>query len=634
VYDGSGSDNELFIFYDSEGDPAVDDDMGNNELPYVNRSLGAFQNYADAISFNSQIPVVDTSKKEFYLTIPESQMGGGVIMSVFFKLKNEAHTLFINNQQVSNGENFNFGQVLATGKFPIEIRNNSSVVASGTIYFSCLPLVQIYSEGYIGSVYNQAGLVVIEPKKSDKAEIVRMNIKIRGAFAAGLRQKAYAIKLKDTDGQTSIDRSFFGLRNDNNWILDAMYIDPARMRNRVSTDLWNDFSVKPYYFSSEPTLVNGTRGNFTEVFINDSYQGLYCMTEKIDRKQLKLKKLNDEVSPAVPRGELFKGKDWDSGTFGGNLYWDGVAHTMSTTYNNRSTWWSGFEAKYPKLDDGEPLNWKPLVDAITVSSYLMSDATFKSLVATHYDLPVFLDYYLFIELMLASDNHGKNTYFSVYDQTVSHKVTITPWDCDGTWGRRWEGSSNLTVANQDLDNFISFYEHAQNNLFIRLKSLDYDDYKNKLKNRYRELRGNHFSHDKLMKRFEQYYDLFVKSGAATRERSKWGVGDFKNEMSFLSTWIANRLTYLDNQYLGGAYVSYSFVNQTNEGLIFSPNPVQDILTVSNLTKYDDIQIISLQGKVIIRMQSSGSEATVNMNQCTSGVYLLKVGNKVAKILKK
>jgi len=641
VYDGSGSRNELFIFYDSEGEGVFDDAMDNSGLLHVNRTLGVFQNYADSLSFNLQIPVVDTQKKEFYLTIPESKIDNALTMNVRFQLKNEEHALYIDNKQVTHGGNFNFGYVSASTKLPIEIRNNSSVIASGTLSFTCLPLVQVYSEGAIGYIYNRAGLVVVEPDKSNQPEIVGMNIKIRGAFASGMPKKSFAVKLKDSDGITNVDRSFFGLRNDNNWILDAMYIDPARMRNRVSTDLWNDFSVKPYYYSFEPNLINGTRGNFVEVFIDDAYYGLFCMTEKVDRKQLKLKKIDDAVSPAIPRGGLYKGKDWNSGTFGGNMYWDGSSHTMSTNYNNKSDWWSGFQVKYPKFEDGEPIDWKPLVDAITVSSYLTSDANFKARVATHFDLPVFLDYYLFIELMLASDNHGKNTYFSCYDQATSEKFTITPWDCDGTWGRRWEGSSNLTGPNQDFDKFISTHEHAQNNLFLRLKSLNYDNHKTKLANRYKSLRGNYFSFQSLMGRFEKYHELFGKSGAAMRERNKWGVGNFANEMTFLSDWITKRLAYLDNYYLGKPYNPNerpeepvtSSEDTTNELVRIAPNPVQDILTISNLTGTNDIQIISLHGAKMIRLKSSDSELRINMSQYTPGIYLLRINNKVLKIIK-
>jgi hypothetical protein len=243
-------------------------------------------------------------------------------------------------------------------------------------------------------------------------------------------------------------------------------------------------------------------------------------------------------------------------------------------------------------------------------------------VDAYFDMPVFLDYYLFIELMLASDNHGKNTYLSVYDQTKSPKLTISPWDCDGTWGRRWEGSSNLTGPDQDFDAFISTHEHAQNYLYLRLKSLNYNGYRDSLKNRYKELRATWFSHTSLMERFERYHEQFVKSGAALRERNKWGVGNFTTEMEFLSTWIMNRLSYLDYQYLGGPYIPdipTSIENQAAPGRMFTPNPVR---------------IFSLQGAVIDCVPSNGNEVSVDMSRYAPGVYLLKMGNSVSKIVKK
>lgn len=624
VYNGTGTDNQCFIFYDWDGNPVIDDSADKPLLYGIGKTLGAFANYADRLQFNSKTPVVDASKKEFYITIPETQIDGNVTQTVNFKLKNGSHTLFIDNKQVTDNADFNFGFVSASDKHSIEIRNGSTAIASGNIYFTCLPLVQIYTESNISSVYNLSKLSVTEPETTDSAEVVYMKIKIRGATAAYMPKKSFAVKLKEPDGETAMDRSFFGLRNDNNWILDAMYIDPSRMRNRVSTDLWNDFAVKPYFYESEPELINGTRGRFVEVFINDAYGGLYCMTEKIDRKQLKLKKFETSDNPQgiTQRGGLYKGKTWDSGTFGGNS-------SMPTSFNNNSETWSGFEVKYPDLGDGEPIDWKPLVDAITISSHRTSNDNFKSKVADYFDLPVFMDYYLFIELMLASDNHGKNTYISVYNQKKSPMITISPWDCDGTWGRRWDGSSGITGANQNFDNFIATYEHAQNNLFLRLKSLNYNDYNNRLKNRYRELRGNYFSFENLLKRFERYYEQFEKSGAATREQNKWN--NFADERNFLSTWIQKRLNYLDYQYLGSPYQSIDKVATQNIAL--SPNPVKDILTISNSTKGDRIMLVSNLGSVVVSLRSAGDETKIDMTHYAKGVYLLAVGNKTAKIVK-
>ncbi len=635
VYSGSGSSNELFIFSDSDGTP-VNDESVIQKPSFGQQTLGAFSNFAEILKFDQKTPVVDTPKKEFYLTIPESKMGTSFSMNVIFKLRAPSYRLYIDNQLVTSNSSITFTNVNASGSYPIEIYDGATLLASGTLKFSCLPLVQIYSENTIGWIYNASNLAVTEPDKTDSTEVLQMNIKLRGATAGGKPKKSYAIKLKDVDGITPLDRSFLGLRSDNNWILDAMYIDPARMRNRISTDLWNEFATLPYYAPSEPKLRNGTRGKFVEVFLNDSYNGLYCMTEKIDRQQLNLKKLkyNADSTIVTQRGGMYKGSSWTISTLLGKKTSDIFYNATVPMYYNFSENWSGYENKYPDFGDGEPIEWKPLYDAVNVSSDYNSDDNFKAMVDATYDLPVFLDYYLFIELMLATDNQGKNTYLSVYDQSVSPKLTITPWDCDGTWGRRWDGSSNLTSANQNFETFINRYEHAQNNLYIRLIKLNHNGFNTKLKNRYLQLRSSYFSYSSLFLRFENYNQLFNLSGAGSRERTKWGIGDINNEMTFVSNWITNRLSYLDNQYLGAPYINSGTNQMASITFRCSPNPVKDILTISGLNEGDKIQVISMQGTVMMLTTASSDQEIINMSNYESGVYFVRVNDQVCKIVKK
>lgn len=635
VYSGSGSANECFILYDSDGNAVIDDKKTATNKPTIWKTLGAFDNFADSLTFNKKTPVVDTNKKEFYLSIPEASVGTDVPMKIRFTPKNVANILYINNVAVPSGSTYTFTNVTAASIFSLEIKDGGNVLASGNLMFSCIPLVQIYTTATIGSVYSLTRLAVTEPTNIDSTELVFSNIKVRGATSSSFPKKSYAVKILNVDAVTDMDRSYLGLRTDNNWILDAMYIDPGRMRNRVSTDLWNAFSTRPYFAVSEPAMINGTRGKFVEVFLNNAYHGLYCMTEKVDRKQLKLKKLkyNADSTIITQRGGLYKASSWSIGTFLGKPYGGSVTVPM---YNNNNAVWSSFEAKYPDLDDGEPLQWKPLYDAIVKSSNATSDLDFTEGISASYDLPLFLDYYLFIDLLLASDNHGKNTYLSVYDQSVSSKMVVTPWDCDGTWGIRWNGSKNLTFANQSFEPFITAYEHGQNNLYLRLRSLNLDGYLGKLKTRYQELRGSYFSYNNLITRFQTYNALFNKSGAGEREKVRWGVQDINLEMNFLSTWITDRLSYLDNQYLGGPYSSITNLvdASTNSNIRFAPNPVSDMLSVSNTKAGQSIQLISLQGSLLASILSNGSDVRIDMSAFVPGVYLLKSGNEIYKIIKK
>lgn len=95
------------------------------------------------------------------------------------------------------------------------------------------------------------------------------------------------------------------------------------------------------------------------------------------------------------------------------------------------------------------------------------------------------------------------------------------------------------------------------NLYHRLSSLNVDNYNEKVANRYHELRKTYFSEENLISRYQGYYDMLVKSGAASREETKWSkdsdIGgyplNFKSEIEYIKNWIINRLNYLDtNQF--------------------------------------------------------------------------------------
>ncbi|MGC3978608.1 MAG: CotH kinase family protein [Paludibacteraceae bacterium] len=638
VYSGSGGNNELFVFYDSSGKPVVDETPVG--LPTANRTLGSLSSYLSSLTFDSKTPIVDKENKELYLSVTEASINTNVTKTIKSTPKNSAYKLYINNQLVETNTTYSFNKVNASTGYLIEIKNGTTKLTTATLYFSCLPLVQLYSDGTIGTVYSMGRVAVTEPEKTDTTEVVLTNIKTRGASSLYYDKKSFALNIRNSVGNDSDDRTFFSLRNDNNWILDAMFIDPSRMRNRVSTDLWNSFSTKPYWFSGEPEAVNGTRGRFVEVFINDIYHGLYCMTEKIDRKQLKLKKLksttgtNNQIT-YTQRGTSFKATGWSNAVFMGYPY-GGKIYSM---YNNNSITWSGYECKYPELDEGEPIMWDNLYKAALIpNDYYTTNANFTAKVTETFDLPVYLDYYLFIELMLATDNHGKNTYTSIYDQTASTKVSITPWDLDGVFGIRWDSSKDITGPEQNFDTFVINNEHGQFNLFQRLKELDVNNWKTlQLKNRYLSLRGKAFSYDSLMNRFQKYADLFALSGADTREINKWGqygvVTNISSEMSYISDWLTKRLAYLDIQYLGKPYTAVNDV-KSDINIICGPNPVTDILNITGLQLGATVSIYTLQGVMLESRKADNTTLHINMSRYPAGIYIVRSGSYSEKIIRK
>ncbi len=549
LYKGGGTGaNELFAFYDVDNNVVKDDQIiviPQKPDPVV---AGPLATYFTEFTLSGKPLVYNSTDGSYFFSIPLNMMDTDVERTIHFSAKSANYSVTIDGAPLFDLDDYIFADVTAGKKYSMEIKDGTTLKATLYLTFTGLPIVQIYYDAVNSSNYLGGYIKVHEPDKKTVPEFLHSEYKYRGATALGQPKKAYSIKLKDASDQ-KLFRSFFGLREDNNWVLDAMAIDPGRMRNRVCTDLWNDFSRLPYHSEKESNVINGTRGQFVELFINDQYNGLYCMTEKVDRKQLQLKKYDD--STATVRGVLYKSSGWSYSNFMGhysdNQNYPGI---NPPDFNNNSETWDGFEVKYPDMGDNMLIDWKPLYDLVSFNATAAVDsAKFVNGYKSNFDMPVWLDYYLFIDLLLATDNHGKNTFIYTYDKNKSNVMSIAPWDLDGTFGRRWDGSNNITTPNQDFVSFLMQYEHGEYAVFRNLKKFNPDNYNLNLRYRYAELRQTYFTKESLMARFLKYKEMFDKSGAGAREIAKWNgtnVGiDLNAEMTYLSTWLDERLNYLD-----------------------------------------------------------------------------------------
>ena len=258
---------------------------------------------------------------------------------------------------------------------------------------STIPLVRLQYNALSKDTFSNAHFTLID--NSDTLSFSAL-IRHRGAVSTKYQKKSYAIKLLD-DNSEKLDTSLLGMRSDNYWILDAMAVDKARMRNRVAMDLWLDFSTKPYYYDVEPKMCNGYNGKFVEVYVNDEYNGIYCLMERVDRKQLKLKKAKNNTI----NGVLYKSTSWQGSFF-----------KALSPYDNTSATWMRYEYEYPNVEDSL-INWKPLYDAMNYAD-TASVYEFAAHASMLFDIPVFMDYYLFTHLLSARDNRGKNLFLSYY----------------------------------------------------------------------------------------------------------------------------------------------------------------------------------------------------------------------------
>lgn len=604
----------------------------------------AFAEAFDSLRINDKQLVYDGKGNAYFATLPEGMRNGGdYTAKVTYKLKAtnaEGYTLKVNGQEPDADGYVTFDNVDCETLYPIELTNASeNVDLSAKIRFTFLPIVELNCSSVNSKAYTTGSLRVTDPASLGYDSLMIAAFKYRGASSSNYPKRSYAIKLRDENGN-SVDRKLLGYRSDNNWILDAMYIDLACMRNRVATDLWNAFECKPYYADREKKVRTGTRGKFVEVILNGQWWGLYCMTEKMDRKQLKLKKFVPAAQSTTGENEvhgvLYKSNQWTYEVFMGHESNDDndnkqviYPHKKVSDYKNilGQETWCEYEFKYPDYED-EAVEWRPLHDAanMVATSFILNIDSVKS----RFDYPMLRDYYLFIDLLLATDNHGKNLFWYAYDTQgpEGDKLSLAPWDLDGTFGQDWDGViTNTKDVTLDFDTYIKNYEHGQFAIFDLIKSRS--EWQQDLKDRYAELRiKGVISGDSIANRFANYASLFEASLADQREQNMWSKTyhsrhkDIQGGATYAESWIRRRVNWLDQKY--GFDPAVTAINEAKAEAYFAALGGVGCISV-NAGKAQSVRIYNIAGQLVRHAQVGSGVTTIN--GIPAGIYVVN-GTKV------
>lgn len=500
-------------------------------------------------------------------------------------------------QSITDGRAFCFDQLTNTYLYSVpEERFDDGSVQDFTashpdINFTFLPILKL--EGDFGYEYTEGKVTLIMPDGTINNEM-RARVKWRGGTTntPNKHKRNYSIKFIGDDGKKQ-DRKFFGLRSDNHWILDAGQADLSRIRNRVATDIWNDFATKPYYIGQEPKAKTGTRGQFVEVFLGDEYRGIYCMTENIDRSQMKLKKYTDNGDGT----QTIHGQLWKCGNFTFTGFWS------YGDYDNTSETWGGFETKYPDIDDINPTDYSLIYDAVRFASESSAE-DFTAHVAEYFDIPVLSDYIIFCNLLVAIDNWGgKNMFWACYDRDIDKKLTLAVWDMDATTG---SAPSPGVMDRLELSDPCVDFSHNIN-IVNRLDTLNVDNFREKMLERYKEVRQTYFTEEAFTKRYSDYMDMLAKAGAYDREAARWSGDtdiagatiDYESERAYIIDWISKRLPSCD-------YEMEKHFTATGINSVTSSNSKDDITynllgqRISTSAAYGKKQIVIKNGRKYLK----------------------------------
>ena len=481
----------------------------------------------------------------------------------------------------------------------IEYSESYSVTNSSTkfkLYFTQLPIISIET----------TNTIIDDPKTlasfvySDSVQILSSNIgiELRGGSSQSYPKKTYDIELwLDENGDNTNKVQFGNLRSDDDWILDGMYNEPLRLRSHISSKLWLEMH-KPYYIEDEPEAKSGAGVEYVELFINNGYNGIYNLSEQVDKKQLKLKSYKDKI-----RGELYKGISWGASTF-----------TSLPPFDNDINTWSGYEVKYPKEDD--TLNWEKLY---SFTDFVMNstDTEFIENIWNEFNDDNYLDYFIFLNLLRATDNTGKNIYIAKYN--ADEPYFYTPWDLDGCFGTIWNGT-NVDITDDILAN--GFHK--------RVIELDPNNYSSSVMDRWYEYRNNILSTEVLTTSFEDQYQFLLENKIYEREALVYPNYEFKRQdLDYLLSWLQDRLIYLDSYFNNPLPINH--VEFENEKRYIYPNPATDLIYLNEIKDFgnNEYKIYDLWGRIVHEGQIT--EKSISIKNLSQGNYILVLNKYKYKV---
>lgn len=371
-------------------------------------------------------------------------------------------------------------------------------------------------------------------------------IEIRGQSSQMFPKKQYGFETRDENNE-DVDVSLLELPEEEDWILHAPYSDKSLIRNALIYDLSR--AIGRYT----------TRLRFVELTLNDSYDGLYILMEKLKRDKNridinKLKKSENEGEDLTGGYILKIDKE--------NEYNDTNSFTSSFAPPNSSNSQVYFLFDTPDEDDitEEQRNY--------ISTYVHDFET--ALASNNFTDPIegyaayinsdsFIDFFLLNELSNNVDGFRLSTWI-VKDK--NEPLSMGPiWDFNLAFGNAdyCRGGDYNVWAHRFNERCPGDRWHIP---FWWQRLLEDPTWVTQVQNRWDDLRAAEFSETEIHRRIDEYVALFASSGSGRSNFKRWQIlneyvwpnnnvgGTYDMEIFYLKQWISNRLQWLDENIAG------------------------------------------------------------------------------------
>tara|TARA_B100001250_G_scaffold184306_1_gene158550 strand:- start:3808 stop:5235 length:1428 start_codon:yes stop_codon:yes gene_type:complete len=414
--------------------------------------------------------------------------------------------------------------------FGQEFQSNLPIVVINTNNNTIVDNPRIISD--MGIIYNYDQLNSLSNQHNNYHG--KISIEIRGSSSQDVfPKKSYSLETQTLTGDNN-NVSLLGLPEENDWILHGPYSDKTLLRNHLTYTLSREMG---HY---------APKAKYCELFINDEYQGVYMLTEKIKRDKNRVNISEFENDDPIEGGYIIKIDKLTEASI------DASWCSNFLTFGNNSIC---FQYHYPKADDISIEQRNYIENYMDEINLLISELSINQTninLIEKIDFISFIDYLIISELSKDVDAYRISVFLHKDSDANNGKLNMGPvWDY------------NLSFGNVDFcqsSNISGWVLEEETACRTSIPSFWYDllyneSFREKLIFRWGELRNNVLSFDNIFHHIDSVGSYL--DDAQNRNFEKWNIlGEwvwpnyqlaptYQDELDFLKYWIYNRISWID-----------------------------------------------------------------------------------------
>ncbi len=419
-------------------------------------------------------------------------------------------------------------------------------------------------------------------------------IELRGSSSQGFPKKPYSIELRNDKGEDN-PFALCGFPIESDYILFASYNEKSLMHNVFTMSLGRQMNM----YSS--------RTKYVEVILNDSYQGVYVLMEKVkvDKNRVNIADLTtqDNAGDQLTGGYIVK-IDKSTGTSIGSF---------KSNYPNYYGKFSEYFYHAPKLiNTAQKTYIRDYIGKFETAIYTVSPKDTVKGYRNFIDVKSFIKMFILNEISRNVDGYRISSYFHKDKDSKGGKLVAgPPWDYDISYGNAdyclgnrfdlWGYKFN-DICNGDFWQVPGFWDRliADPYFLNELRAYWFKERK----------AGGILELSKLLKEIDNY--AVELEDAQRRNFSKWPIlgvyvwpnpqpvpSNYEGEVTELKNWLKNRMTWIDQNMPEELVILSSEPTVDKMQVRVFPNPFIDKLQVSieNMqAEKATIQVVNALGK--------------------------------------